>query len=216
MDDTDKMLRDLGRVDLRLHATTCAVATLADHTGSLFESERHDLAGMAQSRQESFSTGRRCARHALDALGVPHTGVARDGRVPRWPAGVAGSITHSQSLAAAVATREYDGIGIDLEQAGRVGETLYDRLFVPDERTRLTGDDATLLFSAKEAAYKAIYPLAGAYIGFMEARIELDTDGGFRAQYLGEHRASRTMNRGRGFWWRGSDHIMTIFVIGKD
>ena len=215
LDDTQETLRDLDRVGPNLTATTCTVAVLADHTDSLLARERLDVEAMATSRQHSFSTGRRCARHALDALGITHAGVTRDGRVPQWPPGVAGSITHSRRLAAAVATRVYAGIGIDLEQTGRVGEDLYDRLFVPEERERLSDDDATLMFSAKEAAYKATYPLAGKYIGFQEARVTLHDDGGFYMTYLGEHERSCIMSRGRGFWWRGTDHIVTLFVIEK-
>ena len=70
------------------------------------------------------------------------------------------------------------------------------------------------MFSAKEAGYKAIYPLGQRFIGFHEARIELDlARQQFRIKYLGSHTANKLLDAGTGYWHRGQDHVLTIFTL---
>ena len=52
---------------------------------------------MADVRRAEYSSGRRVAREALALLGIKNFGVAARGRVPMWPPGVVGSITHSRA-----------------------------------------------------------------------------------------------------------------------
>jgi phosphopantetheine--protein transferase-like protein len=142
-------------------------------------------------RQRDFALGRLCAHAALAQLGFADTAIAQGGNgAPVWPEGIAGSITHTKGYAAALAGRTdmYLGIGVDAEWIGGVTENLYSRLFTATERAHLAmrnmagrRRDATLLFSAKEAVYKAWNVLAGGErISFQEIDITLN-DGDFSA-----------------------------------
>ena len=70
------------------------------------------------------------------------------------------------------------------------------------------------MFSAKEAAYKAINTITGLYIGFHEAEIILDIEAGaFRFDYIGNDTANRVADQGSGTWRVWRDHVLTTFVI---
>ena len=61
-----------------------------------------------------------------------------DNGAPLWPAGLVGSITHTQGYAAALAARagDFAGLGVDAERIGGVTEDLWPRLFDAGERGR--------------------------------------------------------------------------------
>lgn len=205
-----------------------ALAKVANYGAMLLGGEREGYAEMTPTRQLTFSTGRHCAHLALAEQSTNAQAVLRVGRVPRWPKGVAGSITHTSTLAAAVVSRHHRSVGIDLEQIGRVTPELYQRLFTNSERQALAtasqhARDATCLFSAKEAVYKAVYPLVGQYIGFQEAEVALVTDdtlasqpsacNAFSVSYVGQEPANKVMNTGRGVIYEHLGHVMAYFVI---
>lgn len=119
------------------------------------------VAASGEKRRRDFALGRACARAALAGLGAGEAVIARsDHGAPVWPPGIAGSITHTDGYAAALAGRNFAGIGIDAERAGAVGRDLWPRLFSSAEQEQLASHSepllaATLIFSAKEASYKA-------------------------------------------------------------
>ena len=129
----------------------------------LHPDEARHVAGAAQKRQRDFVLGRTCAHAALAQAGcdMGPIGRAEDG-APIWPAGLVGSITHTQGYAAAVVGRAADfaGLGVDAERLGGVTPDLWPRLFTPDEQDYLAqqsdpGRAATIMFTAKEACHKA-------------------------------------------------------------
>ena len=71
----------------------------------------------------------------------------------------------------------------------------------------------TLAFSAKEAGYKAIYPLGRTYIGFQEVEVSLHNDGTFGFRYFGDNPVNQLLEQGQGYWLERDDHILTLFVI---
>jgi 4'-phosphopantetheinyl transferase EntD len=129
----------------------------------LHPEEERLVAGAAQKRQRDFALGRTCAHAALAQL-TPDSGPllkAADG-APCWPAGLVGSITHTEGYAAALVARlaDFSGLGVDAEHIGGVTRDLWPRLFQGDEREYLaqqpdTDRAATILFCAKEACHKA-------------------------------------------------------------
>lgn len=151
------------------------------------------VARAVDNRRNQFAAGRRCAHLALadvsPGLDDRSLLVGRQ-RSPAWPAGVRGSITHTDGYAAAAVRptgRPADGtgLGIDAEQLGRVTPNLWSRLFTRPERAwlaRLAPPEreqaATAVFSAKEAFYKAQFPFTGAWVGFQDVTTTLD-DGGW-------------------------------------
>jgi 4'-phosphopantetheinyl transferase EntD len=70
------------------------------------------------------------------------------------------------------------------------------------------------MFSAKEAGYKAIFPYGRRFIGFHDARIELDlSQQQFRVRYLGDHKPNSLLDSGIGYWHCADGHVLTIFVL---
>ena len=135
-----------------------------------------------QKRQREFLAGRWCAEEALQRLGARSTHVAMaEDRAPIWPDGVVGSITHTGNFAAAAVAWAADiaGVGIDSEEiivpaAARdiadicmVDEAM---LFEP-AHGRSFCEFCTLVFSAKEAVFKCLFPLARKFLEFSDVRI---------------------------------------------
>src|SRR6202034_758387 len=114
---------------------------------------------------------------------------------PRWPAGVVGSITHCAGYPACAVARTVDlvTVGIDAEP----NEALPSGVLAEDASTRererlreLARHEPAvcwdrLLFSAKEAVYKAWFPLAERWLGFEDATVSIDpAQGTFEARLL--------------------------------
>ncbi|WP_310618532.1 4'-phosphopantetheinyl transferase family protein [Flexibacterium corallicola] len=131
-------------------------------------------------RRNEYLAGRLCAAHALNALvgKTPHVGTGEK-REPLWPAGIIGSITHAGDAANAVVAHatSFDGVGIDREvlvERGRAA-SLLPQIGTAQEMALLSSEldfasAFTLMFSAKEALYKAVFPTVKRFIGFEEAR----------------------------------------------
>ena len=125
------------------------------------------VAHAGDKRRRDFALGRACAHAALARLGEADAPLGRAASgAPLWPQGIVGSITHTDGYAAALVGENFAGIGIDAERVGGVTHDLWARLFSPTEQRRLESHPdpllaATLIFCAKEAAYKA-WALKGA------------------------------------------------------
>lgn len=136
---------------------------------------------VAPKRREQFVLGR-CAAH-LALRKLHHYDASPIGRkfggAPAWPTPFVGSITHcgDWAIAAVANARDLNSIGIDLEQSSAVAvneiidfvTTAREREWVlsaPDTQLRLAA-----VFSAKEAAYKALFPLCGRFFDFQAIEI---------------------------------------------
>ncbi|MFF4406532.1 4'-phosphopantetheinyl transferase [Streptomyces sp. NPDC001262] len=129
----------------------------------LHDREEELLRGLPVRRRADFAAGRMAAARALAALGTGGP-VLRDGRRPVFPAGIRGSISHCTGhIGACIASAhpEVCATGIDLERTGRLGRdaarivcTSRERAWVAEGRR--PQDRLTVLFSAKEAVYKAV------------------------------------------------------------
>lgn len=136
------------------------------------------LASASPKRKSEFRAGRYCAMRALEAIGaLPAVPPIGPNRAPVWPDDVVGSISHSAGYAIAVAARRlsYLGLGIDVEGIVPAEEVagLLSHVASEAEMKLLSAGFSpatsfTLLFSGKEAIYKAIYPLVRRFVGFHE------------------------------------------------
>jgi 4'-phosphopantetheinyl transferase EntD len=152
-----------------------AVALLTEREAALVERA-------IPKRKREFATARSLARAALSRFG--HQGVeilnAPD-RSPIWPDGVAGSITHSDTRAfVAVCAGSLGTVGVDTEHREELKRDLWKTVFLREEIAALDtmpeadrGRLALVLFSAKEALYKAQYPWTREFMGFHELRVDL-------------------------------------------
>lgn len=199
-----------------------AVGGVEDCCDALWSEERAALSRASEHRAREFSTGRHLARCAMQSLGLePGPILRQDDRSPRWPPSTLGSITHAGDLAMAAVSHPgaVRGIGIDLERHDRVTGRLHRRIFTQQERAALAGGDPRLpglAFSAKEAAYKAVHPLVGRFIGFHEAEVDISMDEErLRIRYVGEHEPNRVMEEGVGHFCFFGEYVLTVFVIPR-
>lgn len=140
-------------------------------------------------RQTEFSAGRATARSAMALLGVAPAAIAHGpDRAPVWPDGIHGSITHSDTACLAAVTHAPRLIGIDLEPSTPLDASLQNVILNPIERAAIahSSDPALagkLIFSAKEAAYKAQYARSRTLLDFDALEITLE-HGSFTARFI--------------------------------
>jgi 4'-phosphopantetheinyl transferase EntD len=117
------------------------------------------------------------ARQLLRRLGRPECALPRgSGGAPTWPTGITGSLAHDSSVAVAAVgmCSDMDGIGIDIEPAESLPTELLGLVATPRERLTIDNYDpygGRLLFVAKEAVYKAVYPLDRTFLDHHDVEI---------------------------------------------
>ena len=183
----------------------------------LLQEEAALIQNMGPSRVQDFTAGRHAARLAQKLLGLSEQPILQSKRVPIWPPGQCGSISHNRDFALAGVSTGLRGLGVDVESRGRVTQRLHKTLFRPDEEVSFSGAPTAapdIAFSAKEAGYKALYPIGETFIGFQEASIHFDWPNcQFFIRYHGAHGLNRALESGIGYWRMTQDHIMTFFAI---
>ncbi|AWB81723.1 4'-phosphopantetheinyl transferase [Corynebacterium yudongzhengii] len=184
--------------------------------------ERTIVHRAVDARRAEFGDARWCAHQALGLLGVEKGPILRGERgMPLWPTGVTGSLTHTEGFrAAAVAhTNEIASLGMDAEPAQGLPDHVLDSIARPSERPQLSelADRGIacadrLLFCAKEAVYKAWYPLTYRWLDFDGAEIALRDDGTFIA-YLLVRPTPVPLIEGR--WRISRGYVVTAAVVEK-
>lgn len=168
-----------------LPAAAAVRATRADLDVALYPEEEAIVERAVETRRREFATARACAREALAELGEPSRPILSGPRgEPLWPAGIVGSITHCDGYRACAAARSsrLRAVGVDAEPDLPLPDGLLGEIALPEERGQLRrlADEAPgthwdrLLFSIKESVYKAWFPLAGSWLGFEDAMVEID------------------------------------------
>jgi 4'-phosphopantetheinyl transferase EntD len=188
---------------------------------SMFDEERAFVTRAVDKRRREFATSRHCARQALQRLGLPPTPILPGERgAPIWPVGIVGSMTHCDGYRAAALARRRDTltVGIDAEPAGPLPDGVFDVITLAEERLMVRDLMATapgphwdrLLFCAKEAVYKAWFPLARTFLDFSEARVTFDPAARtFAAQLLVPGPVSAFTGR----WLAARGLVLTAIVV---
>lgn len=137
----------------------------------------------AHKRRAEFLAGRLCAQQALLMLnGVGSIPGIKQDRAPQWPQGCVGSITHSDTWAAAVVADndQYIALGLDIEPclSHRDSRKLANGILTTGEQSRwaqLPSEQfslmVTLTFSLKESLFKALHPLVSTGFYFEHAEL---------------------------------------------
>lgn len=133
--------------------------------------QRGGVVAAATLQMRQHQAGRVAARRALSRLGVPEgSPLARaPGGAPVWPPGAVGSISHTKSVAVAISAWASDvkTLGVDIEAEAPLDREVLEIISSPsqlshiDDLRRAAGSPQPLhliVFSAKEAAYKALSP----------------------------------------------------------
>lgn len=152
-----------------------------------------ELPSASPQRQQEFHAGRRAARRAMAKLDLPPLAIpmSKD-RSPEWPAGLVGSISHCQGACVAILARatQVRGLGIDVEPAADLPKDVWDTVLRADElrdihrRPPATWGRAALqYFVAKEAVYKAQFPVSKSLFDFHAIRLTI-TRSDFVAEFM--------------------------------
>ncbi len=149
---------------------------------TLYPEELACLSPRASSkRRNDFHLGRAAAHEALLNIGLDGQAICKGANgAPLWPGDAIGSISHKDDVAVSVvaAAQTCRGLGVDLESVSTpmikevAGRICHDR-----EMNWVLEQDSTtdlrlkMIFSAKEAIFKAMNPLTGDYFSFKEVRL---------------------------------------------
>jgi enterobactin synthetase component D len=179
------------------------------------------FARFVPKRRAEFVAGRYCASQALLRLGWPGPAVVEsEGRNPRWPRGIVGSISHCSRLAIGVAAfaETSASIGVDCEKL------IEDQVVQEIAPLVLRWDDApspreidgatyfSAIFSAKESYAKALPSSAGP-VDFQSIRVDQVT-----ADYVYmatvdtglESRISPHERFAKASWRRVGEYLLTV------
>lgn len=170
---------------LRLEAADAVIVT-GRHDPARYRPALFDAMGvpappgllrMALKRQADHLAGRIGAALAMDRLGlVPAAVGIGPGGAPCWPEGMSGSISHGRNRFACLLDRRRGRLaGVDVEAVAtpEAAAAIRAKCLSPRERNLAPSGNglpeavaATLLFSAKETIFKALYPVVGHHFGF--------------------------------------------------
>jgi 4'-phosphopantetheinyl transferase EntD len=145
------------------------------------------LSEWVTKRQAQFLAGRIAARNALQAINskqentVINIGIGTH-REPLWPKNIMGSISHDGDIAIATAAQQNrGGIGLDIQTVFNQQETQQYRKLIlsqSDQTFFQKGNSGmsesqlmTLIFSAKESFFKAVFDHVKEYFDFNDVCI---------------------------------------------
>jgi 4'-phosphopantetheinyl transferase EntD len=205
-----------------------AVETREDRVDvELFPEEELALGQAVEKRRREFVTGRACAREALAGLGLPPSPIGSGAKgEPLWPPGVTGSITHCDGYRASAVARSSSALmlGIDAERNARLRDGVWEQVAAHGRERELRDGDSdaghhldAVLFSAKEAIFKAWYPLTRRWLGFGDAELAIDVSGTFTARLL----VPQTVVSGvqlrelAGSWTADADVVVTAVLVPR-
>jgi 4'-phosphopantetheinyl transferase EntD len=192
-----------------------------------YPEEIQAIAMAVPKRRREFLVGRHYARHALAQLGCPPCAILFDDkRLPLWPEGYIGSITHSDRVCAAVVGQvdAFRTLGIDLEPDTPLDRELLYLICRPDEvehnQTAVERglDIPKLIFVAKEAAFKAYFLETHTFLEFNDVSITIDPASGvFVAQLANDDKPPIAgQRRFEGRFARFDGHFFAAITIARD
>jgi 4'-phosphopantetheinyl transferase EntD len=128
--------------------------------------------------QRASGAARIVARALLAQLGYAGAPLPKGtGGEPIWPAGIAGSLAHDDRVAVAAVglQRDVGAVGIDIEPAVVLPPDMLELIATLQELRKIADDPlrGKLLFTAKEAVYKAVYPLDRVFLEFRDIEVDL-------------------------------------------
>ncbi|WEK51844.1 MAG: 4'-phosphopantetheinyl transferase superfamily protein [Candidatus Kaistia colombiensis] len=144
----------------------------------LLPDERRSISSRHPTIRRASGAARHVAHGLLADLGLDDVSILRSpSGAPVWPDGITGSLAHDDEVAvAAVApVSSIRCLGIDVEPPHPLPDDIFTlavtRADVFDNVDR--GLAGRLIFSAKEAVYKAVYPMDHEILGYDEIAVDL-------------------------------------------
>ena len=130
-------------------------------------------------RRDEFFLGRAACNSALKSIGIMNPGPVLKGssNEPLWPKGIIGALSHCPGIAVCAVC--YDdmlrGLGVDIEElAGDMPQDVIKLVCTDKEMEWVRGEiyKMKMIFSAKEAAFKAFFPSVKMYMDFKDAELK--------------------------------------------
>jgi 4'-phosphopantetheinyl transferase EntD len=145
---------------------------------ALLPAEMAAFAGSVLKVRRASGAARIVARTLMSRFGYASCAIPKStAGMPVWPDGVVGSLAHDATVAIAAMAlqRDFQSIGVDIEPAEPLAPDLLDIVAMPKERERIQDDPlrGRLLFSIKEAVYKAVYPLDRMFLDHHDVEVSL-------------------------------------------
>jgi 4'-phosphopantetheinyl transferase EntD len=157
-------------------STACRVIRDGDEN-RLLADEYTALSTRNPVRRRASGAARIAARDLLKEHGRGDFAILRGASgEPVWLSGIVGSLAHDDDMAvAAVASSAvFLSVGIDVEPAIALPEDIAALVKQPDDRLpEGTADADRILFCAKEAVYKAVYPLDRVILNYDDIIVDL-------------------------------------------
>ncbi|OBQ66798.1 4'-phosphopantetheinyl transferase family protein [Mesorhizobium loti] len=188
--------------------TGCRLIREGDETHLLPEEARSIPARQPAMRRAS-GAARWIAHRLLADIGIKNIAIPRaPSGAPVWPHGTIGSLAHDDDMAVAAVARIADmsSLGIDVEPALPLPDDVFalvatgaDRMDTADQH--LAG---RILFAAKEAVYKAVYPLDHQVLGYEDITVDLNTG-----------RATTTTGRSANLVYCIAPRVVVLAFIGE-
>lgn len=174
------------------------------------------------ARVAEFRAGREAARRAFARLGKAPAAIpmAAD-RSPDWPEGLVGSISHCDGACLAVVGKSslVRGLGIDVEPYRSLPPEIWSTILRQDEIEALDlitrdvrGFAGLKIFVAKEAVYKAQYPISKTLFDFQAIRIDLSKDK-FEAEFMIDVAGFPRRTRITGVFAEGDGCLAAVVVL---
>lgn len=170
-------------------------------------------------RLNQFLAGRYCALLACKKIDIELTSLPiGDDRLPCWPLGVCGSISHSKDYAIAVVSNSHKSLGIDIERIIEVKrwQKLNEKIINNDEKILADANkiNPTIIFSAKESLYKLLYPMVKIFFGFHDASVLAIENETFTIELKSKKSELLSFNRKyKGHFWQYDGNIITLLVL---
>jgi 4'-phosphopantetheinyl transferase EntD len=144
----------------------------------LLPEEARSIPARQPAMRRASGAARWIAHRLLADIGVNDFALLRTpSGAPAWPGGITGSLAHDDDMAVAAiaAVGQIRSLGIDVEPALPLPDDIFALVAIPTDRTE-TADRhlaGRILFAAKEAVYKAVYPLDRQVLGYEDIAVNL-------------------------------------------
>lgn len=159
--------------------TGCRLIQSGDEAHLLPE-EARSLPARQPAMRRASGAARWIAHRLLADIGCKDAAIPRTpSGAPVWPPGMTGSLAHDDDMAVAALAEIGDvrSLGIDVEPALPLSDDIFALVATPADRMDRADRPLAgrLLFAAKEAVYKAVYPLDREVLGYEDIAVDLDT-----------------------------------------
>ncbi|BCG72099.1 4'-phosphopantetheinyl transferase [Mesorhizobium sp. 113-1-2] len=144
----------------------------------LLPEEARSIPARQPAMRRASGAARWIAHRLLADIGIKDVAIPRaPSGAPVWPAGIIGSLAHDDDMAVAAVAQIADisSLGIDVEPALPLPDDIFALVAIAADRMD-TADQSLagrILFAAKEAVYKAVYPLDRQVLGYEDISVDL-------------------------------------------